>query len=125
MKYPQLVVYEADGRLAALLKPLAEARRWALREPRQPASCLRLLRAGGPGLLVLKLGRDLERELTLLDRARFLFPACSVLMVGEGDHARLEGYAYDLGAAYVLLPPPSAELLLEVVTGLMGAKEEA
>ncbi len=41
MKYPQVVVYEHDGRLAELVRPLTEAHGWALREPRQLDTCLR------------------------------------------------------------------------------------
>ena len=59
MRHPQLLVYEGDGRLAELLRPTAKEHRWALREPRQLGECLGLLR-NGPGVLVLKVGRDGE-----------------------------------------------------------------
>ena len=68
MRYPQVLVYETDGVLAALLRRPDSSRAWSLREPRRLESCLRLLRRGGPSVLVLKLGRDLERELKLLAR---------------------------------------------------------
>ncbi len=55
MQYPQMLVYETDGLLAAMLRETAKARRWTLREPRKPDSCLRLLRSICPSVLVLKI----------------------------------------------------------------------
>ena len=37
-----------------------------------------------------------------------------------GEHARLAGLAWDLGAAYVHLPPQPHERLPGIVAGLMG-----
>lgn len=120
MHHPQLLVYETDGRLAALLRPVAESRRWALREPRQARSCLRLLRRGGPAVLVVKAGRDLERELSLLERAAWLFPDAATVLVGDDDYPLLAGLAWDLGARHVLFPPQPREWLPEIVVGLMN-----
>jgi hypothetical protein len=55
MQYPQILVYETDGLLAAMLGEMAKAKRWALREPRKPASCLRLLQSLCPSVLVIKM----------------------------------------------------------------------
>jgi hypothetical protein len=55
MQYPQIVVYETDGLLAAMLRETAKTKRWALREPRKPASCLRLLQSLCPSVLVIKM----------------------------------------------------------------------
>ena len=55
MQYPQILVYETDGLLAAMLRETAKVKRWALREPRKPESCLRLLRSLCPSVLVLKI----------------------------------------------------------------------
>ena len=55
MQYPQILVYETDGLLAAMLRETAKAKRWALREPRKPDSCVRLLRNLCPSVLVLKI----------------------------------------------------------------------
>jgi hypothetical protein len=140
MRFPQLLVYETDGRLAGLLRKLAEERKWSLREPRQPAACLRLLRRGGPGMLVLKLGpvrirqpgqdpaedaarpeRTLARELTLLERVGWHCPETATVVVGDAEHAALAGVAWDLGAAYVLVPPWPRDWLPEIVGGLMRA----
>jgi hypothetical protein len=124
VKHPQVVVYEGDGKLAALLRPLVEERRWPLREPHQPGACLRVLRQGGPAVLVLKAGRDLERDLALLERAAWLRPQTPCVVVGDADHAALAGLAWDLGAAYVLMPPLPRELLPDLVAGLMGRTDD-
>jgi hypothetical protein len=120
MRHPQVVVYEADGRLAALLRPLAQERRWALREPRRAETVLEHLSGGGPAVLVLRVGRDLEREMILLERAAWLYPAARAVVVAEVEQARLVGLAWDLGASFVLAPPQPRERLAELVAGLMG-----
>ncbi len=119
MYFPQVLVYESDGKLAALLRPMVEERKWAFREPRQLAPCLRLLRRGGPGVLVIKAGRDLERELTLLERVAWLYPETATVLVGEAESSLLAGLAWDLGADYVLFPPQPRERLPEIVAALM------
>jgi DNA-binding NtrC family response regulator len=121
MRHPQLLVYEGDGRLAELFRPIAQAKehRWALREPRQLDECLEMLRRGGPGVLLIKVGRDLERELTLVEQVGWLFPETSTVVVGDNDHTALAGLAWDLGAYSVLVPPPSRERLLEIVLRAM------
>jgi DNA-binding response OmpR family regulator len=111
MHYPQLLIYESDRRLAELLRPEAEQHRWSLREPRGLDACLRLLRVGGPSVLVLKLGKDLLRELTLLERVTWFFPETDAVVVGDTDNPELAGLAWDLGARFVLFPPlPRQEL---------------
>jgi DNA-binding NarL/FixJ family response regulator len=122
MRYPQVLVYERDGQLASRLKDgLTErGRKWVLREPRDPAACLRLLERGGPAVMVVKLSGDLERELTLLERTAALHPDAKTVLVGDAEHVGLAGAAWDLGASYVLLPPMSRESLADIVVGLMG-----
>ena len=125
MRLPQIVVFEQDGRLKLQLGPLADERRWALREARRPETCLGFLARGGPAVLVLKVGRDLERELALLERAAWLYPDARAVVVADGDRPELAGLAWDLGAAFVLLPPQPRERLPEITAGLMGVKTEA
>jgi hypothetical protein len=122
MRYPQVLVYERDGRLAALVRSGLEERKlkWVLREPRDPAGCLRLLAGGVPAVVVIKLGRDLEREMTLLERIAFGHPEARTVLVGDAEHVALAGTGWDLGAALVLLPPMAREGLPEIVVGLMG-----
>jgi DNA-binding NarL/FixJ family response regulator len=125
MRLPQIVVYEKDGRLKLQLEALAAERRWALREARQPDTCLSHLGQGGAAVVVIKVGRDLERELGLLERTAWLYPDATVVVVGDGDRPHWVGLAWDLGAAYILLPPQPPERLPEIVAGLMGEKAEA
>ncbi len=111
MRQPQVLIYESDGRLAEYLRRSDKSRAWSLREPRSLESCLRLLRRGGPSVLVLKVGQDLVPELTLLDRVSWLFPDTATVVVGDADNAELAGLAWELGAHFVLFPPlPRQEL---------------
>src|SRR5262245_10845867 len=144
MRFPQLIVYDRDGRLTAWLEKTAEERRWtlpkrdrtaprpgqgdgpppkkgywALRKPRVPAACLRLLARGVPSVLVLKAGRDLkDGEIPLLERVTWLYPDAAVVVVSEVDHPALAGLAWDLGASLVLSPPLSRDQLPDIVAGL-------
>jgi hypothetical protein len=123
MHHPQVIVWEADGRLAAQLRPLAEERRWVLREPRQAVAVLRLLRRG-PAVVVLKPGRDLEREFALVERVAWVFPEAAVVLVADSEYTRLAALAWDLGAAFVLAPPLPCERLPEIVAALMPCPED-
>jgi hypothetical protein len=125
VRHPQLLVYEADGRLAETLRPLAQTHKWLLREPRQLSGCLRLLDRGGPGVLLLRVGRNPERELDVLEQASWLHPDVAVVLVADTEPAWLPGLARDLGAAWVLLPPHTRERLGEIVTGLMRRYQES
>ena len=120
MKYPQLLVYETDGRLARMLEGTAGTHRWVLREPRRVEPCLRLLRRGGPAIVVVKLENDLESALTLVEQTSWLFPEAIVVVVTDRDCSVLTDLAWDLGACYVLAPPRPRDSLLEVVANLMG-----
>jgi hypothetical protein len=121
MRHPQLLVVEADGRLAGVLRELARSRRWAVREPRHPDGCHRLLRRGGPGVLVLRTGRDLLAELALVEEVDRHFPEIVKVVVTDTDDPALLGLIWDLGAGAVLSPPWTPADLAELVAGLMGA----
>lgn len=119
MRHPQVLVYETDRRLAAALQPLADRNNWLLREPRQLSACLRLLDRGGPGVLLLRLSRDHERELDLLEKVSWLHPDAATVLVADSEHAALTGLAWDLGVRWILLSPFARDRLLEIVAGLM------
>jgi hypothetical protein len=123
MRHPCVVVYEVDGRLAALLRPPAGKSAWIVREARLVDACLRLLARGGPCVLVIKVGRDLEQEMALLERATALYPEVRSVLVGDLEHASLACLAWDLGASYVLFPPQSRDRLPEIVTALLRPEE--
>src|SRR5205823_11293395 len=113
MKHPQIVVFETDGLLAQYLAglmarfldaehPEAAKPRWLLRESRQVPACLNLLRSGGPSVLILKVGRNLVRELAVLDEVHSALPDVPAVVVGDTEDEALEVLGFDLGAAYVL-----------------------
>jgi DNA-binding NtrC family response regulator len=119
MRRAQVVVMERDGRLAEMLRPAAQVQGWWVREVRQPASCLDLLRQSGPTVLVLLVGPQVEIEMALLERVSFLAPECQSVVVIESSDGRLANLAWDLGAAYVLFSAQLQQHLADLVTGLM------
>jgi DNA-binding NarL/FixJ family response regulator len=125
VRYPLLLVHESDGRLAALLRPLAELKAWSLREPRRLESCLKLLDRTSLAVLVLRVGRDLEREFTLLEAVTRAFPECAVVAVVDSTHPRLPGLAWDLGASYVLPTSAARERLGDLVEALLERQLDA
>src|SRR4051794_31375558 len=102
MRQKQAIIYESDGRLAGLLRECAVARGWVLREVSQLAACRSLAQTGRGSVVVLKLGRDLERELDLLAELTLLLPEVPVIVVGDLDNPPLAGLAWDLGARFAL-----------------------
>jgi hypothetical protein len=122
MLHPQVLIHEWDGRLAALLRPTTTEQKWLLREPRQLKACLRLLRRSQASVLVIRVGRSLEREMELLERVAWLHPETALVLVGDSEHAVLAGLAWDLGADFVLTPPQPRERLPEIVVALMGRR---
>jgi DNA-binding response OmpR family regulator len=119
MRAPQIVVCESDRWAADLLRGTAELWQWPLRELRDEAAIVRALGRGGPSVLVLEIGGDLERDLALLARLTWLCPQASAVAVSPVASAELTGLAWDLGADYVLAPPLPRDALLPVVLGLM------
>jgi DNA-binding response OmpR family regulator len=117
MRHPQILIVEHDGKLAALLRAAAEQAGYSLREPKQLATCLKLIERAKPSVLVLRIGRDLEREFVLLDRVSKT--GTSVVVVTDSDHPRLIGIARDLDAAFVLPASRVREQLVELVLSLM------
>jgi hypothetical protein len=143
MQFPQILVYENDGLLAAMLRETAKTKRWALREARKSESCMRLLRGLCPTVLVLKIATHAKREaglpvkeedeqqraadrekeqvesLELLAQVHETFPETAMVAVGDAEDASLESLAWDFGASYVLMPPQSRQMLPDIVVGLM------
>ncbi len=119
MRQAQILVYEGDSRLADLLRGRAEQHGWRLRELRHASAVLDVLREGGP-VLVLKLGRDLFEELSLLEQVQWAWPETAVVVISNADHPELTALLWELGAAVVLVPGDPLSDLPELVTGLMG-----
>jgi DNA-binding NtrC family response regulator len=119
MRSPQVVIYEPESRLTGLLRAEAEARRWTLRTATSPDSCLRLLRQGGPSVVVVKAGADVKSAMELLERCTWLYPEAPAVLVSDGENPPLAGLAWDLGARYVLAVVDARERLPGVVAGVM------
>jgi hypothetical protein len=122
MRQAQILVYEADDRLTALLRPTAEQNGWRLRELRRPEAALDVLREGGP-VLVIRLGRDLYEELALLEQVTWGYPDTAVVVVSSAEHPELTSLLWDLGAACVLLRNDVLGELPDLVAGLMRNSE--
>ena len=120
MRFPQLILFEADGRLTASLQLLAEELGLTPRQVQQSEACRRALCRGGPNVLVLRAGRDLDREFALLDQVSRTMPETRILVVLDQDDARLRGLAWDLGAAYVLPLTRARDLLPNLIRGAIA-----
>ena len=119
MRQRQVLVCESDGRLAQVLRAPVEAHGWLVKEIRHPRVCLGLLPQGGDSVFVLRLGRDMLGEMTLVQQIAMLFPETAVIVVCDADNPAVVGLAWDLGAKFVLHPPQIRELLPDVVAGFL------
>ena len=120
MRFPQLILFEADGRLTGALGPLAEELGLSPRQVQQTEACRRALRRGGPNVLILRAGRDLDREFALLDQVSRTLPETRIFVVLDQDDARLRSLAWDLGAAYVLPLTRARDLLPDLIRGAIA-----
>jgi hypothetical protein len=73
----------------------------------------------GPGVLVLRLSRDFERELAAVEQLAWLHPDASLVLIADNEQRGLSSLAWDLGVKYVLLPPHTRERVEEIVFSLM------
>ncbi len=119
MQQTQVLTYGLHGVLAERLREVAQARRFWLRETSQLAACRNLVQTSPPSVFILVLGRDLERELTLLEQVHACVPTTATIVVGDADHPALVGLAWELGATFALFPPTSVEMITELVGGLL------
>jgi hypothetical protein len=120
MRHAQILAYGLEDRLAEVVQEIAQSRALWLRHVSHIKTCLSLLRRGSAGVLVLRLGRNLDQELTLLEQVTHLFPATRTIVVGPVDNPSLAALAWDLGAAYALFPPQPIEAIREVVLGFLS-----
>ncbi|MBM3996162.1 MAG: hypothetical protein FJ303_18725 [Planctomycetes bacterium] len=119
MQQAQVQIYGLEGVIAERLRELALAQRFWLRETSQFAACRNLVQTSPPSVFVFVLGRDVEKELSLLEQVHASLPGTKVIAVGEADNPALAGLAWDLGAAYVLFPPTPRDRLVELVLHLL------
>jgi hypothetical protein len=119
MQQAQVLTYGIDGVFAERLRELAQAKRFFLRETSQLAACRNVLQSSPPSVFVLMLGRDLEKELALLEQVHASLPGTATIAVSETDNPALAGLAWDLGATYALFPPTPLETITELVSKLL------
>ena len=119
MQQGQIVTYGIDGVLAERLREFAQTRRLWLRETNQIAACRSLVGAAGPPVLIMALGADLERELTLLEHVHMAKPATAIIAIGEADNPTLAGLALQLGATFALFPPTPVEKIFDILPRLL------
>jgi DNA-binding NtrC family response regulator len=119
MRQAQVVTHGVDGALAERLRELAQTKGFRLRETSQLSACANLLDSSSPSVLVVVLGRDLERELALLELAHASMPRTATIVIGEADHPVLAGLAWELGATFVLFPPMPVEWLGDLLENML------
>ena len=90
-----------------------------LRATSQLAACQNLLQTSPPGIFVLRLGRDLERELALLEQVHACLPRTATLVIGEADNPVLAGLAWELGATFALFPPMPVEVITDLIVRIL------
>jgi hypothetical protein len=125
MNYPKVLIHEPDGRIARQFRDLPkEMKGWSMHEPRSFEDCAELLE--GPAVFIIRLTRDAERELDLLERVAWRFPETACLVVSETEDPTILGLAWDLGASHVITGP-SLELLPRLAAAFLRTtlKQEA
>jgi len=123
MHQTQIITYGVEGVLAERLQELAQSRRCWLRETNQPAACQNLVQSSPPSVFILRLGRDLERELAQLERVHACLPETAIIVIGEADNPVLAGLVWELGATFALFPPTPVEVIIEVVSSILAGEK--
>jgi DNA-binding NarL/FixJ family response regulator len=119
MRHAELITYGIDDAAAEHLQAVVRDRGVGLRVTRHAKACLNHLRQGAVGVLVLRVGRDLETEFALLAQVTQQFPDVAAVVWTDGDHPRLVGLAWDLGARAVFLPPHDPQRLHDFILRLL------
>jgi len=125
MKHAALIALGCEDRLADLLVGWTRERAIAFHPVQEDKACLNLVRKNAAAVVVLRIGRDLELELTLLERLGTLFPEAPVIVSLDADHPDLAALCSDLGARYVLAPPQPMEKLPGILAGFFRAAESS
>ncbi|HZZ78446.1 MAG TPA: hypothetical protein VFE62_07995 [Gemmataceae bacterium] len=118
MQLAQVVTYGIDDVLAERLRERAQTRRFRLRETNQLAACRNLVQSSS--VLVMVLGRDMERELELLEQVHAALPRTATIVIGESANPLLAGLTWDLGASFALFPPTPLERIGELLERILA-----
>ncbi len=122
MHQTQVLTYNVEGVILERLRELAAEHRFWLRETSQFSACESAVRSAPPTVLVLRLGRQLERDLALVEQVHACLPRTAVIVIGDVDIPVLAGLAWELGASCVLFPPSPVEKISEVLARLLPAR---
>jgi DNA-binding NarL/FixJ family response regulator len=119
MQQAALITFGVDDSAVERLQALVRDRGVTVRITRDPKACLNLLRQGVVGVLLFRVGANLETEFTLLSQVAQQFPQVAPIVWGRSDHPRLGGLAWDLGARCVLLGPTDQNRLDDAILHLL------
>ena len=119
MRQAQIITYGVDDAAAERLEALVRDRGITLRGTRNLEACLSLLRQDAAGVLLLRIGKNLEGEFALLAQVAQQFPQVAPIVWGDADHPRLAGLAWDLGARAVFLPAADQQRLDDAILRLL------
>ncbi len=118
MHQTQILTFGIEGVLAERLRELAQTQRVWLRETSQFAACQNLLQSA-PSVFVLRLGRDITRELALVEQVHACLPRTATIVIGEADNPVLAWLAWELGATLALFPPTPVERITEALMSML------
>jgi hypothetical protein len=123
MQQNQVIAHGIHGIIAERLRELAQTQRIWLRETSQIAACRNLLQSSAPTVFVLALGRDLAKELELLEEAHACIPGAATIVVGDSDNPSLAGLVFELGTTFCVFPPQPPELVADLVARFLPAEK--
>ncbi len=120
MDHPKVLLYDQrEAPLTGLLREVARQESWRFQRARDLDAWVRELRGDERAVAVVRVGRDLYRELAFLETVRWFVPEAPVIVVTDSDDATLCGLIWDLGACHLVAPPWSAAEVAEVVQGFL------
>ena len=119
MRQAQLITYGVDDAAIERLQTPLRDRGVVVRSTRKTDACLSLMRQDAVGVLLVRVGKNLESEFTLLAQVAQQFPRMAPVVWGDADHPRLAGLAWDLGACAVFLSAEDPERLHDVILRLL------
>ncbi len=123
MKQRQILSLGIEGRLLEHLKEWATEWRVWLRELQQIDACRNLAEQGDALVTLLRLGRDLEKELLLVRDLASRFPRSRIVVIGDVDNPMLMSLAMDLGASLVFHPPMAIPWLRHALERFLVSEE--